>query len=538
MAYTISDSCFSCGTCKPRCPKGAIHSEDGSFWIEQGLCNNCKDIAPEPICIVQCPVSSPMPVKAKKGRYKRVKRSEASLDLFSNGKNSPFASSMVVWEACKLLSGAPTLPWQVHEDNSLLYHRQVKQGRGHLNFRVVDKLSLELDNPQEGNFLSTPEALEDLDLRSACLHLIYAAYATTLENPWEESFVINDQQIETYLGLDKRKDLSKATKLTLIKNLVQTPCQVMVGINWPKQGKIPSILLEESPLWHLVYTRHHFQEDENGCKHLIGLTFRIKAGAWAKYFLNRAGYRQRTAFYQYGALPKFIPTTVMSMWQQHQGAVRMLLWLLFKAKIGRKQCITTSTLLQVAYGQDKIDEATLDRDYRKRLVRKFEGDLEVLNHYGIKAIFDPVTYPEEIQPLWAKLEALPDDAEEALEFWLKDGSGSRSLTDAAPRGKWTQLLKARILEFQFPPDWEEQLVKYEQKKQQKINKKRKVKPNLPSLSGEVILSARKQQGMSQRELAQKLGKSQSWIRDLERGRFAAKCEDQKRLRQVLAIQQD
>ncbi len=379
-------------------------------------------------------------------------------------------------------------------------------------------------------------ATPTVDLRSAGLHLIYAAYAMTLENPWEETFVISDQQIESYLGLDKRKDLSKPVKLTLIKTLVQTPCRVMVGIDWPRQGKIPEFAVEESPLWHLIETQHHFQEDDQGCKHLIGLTFHLQAGIWAKYFLNRVGYRKRTAFYQYGTLPKFILTTVMSIWQQHPGAVRILLWLLFKAKIGRKQCITTSTLMQVAYGQEKIDQATLEREHRKRLVRKFEGDLEVLDHYEIKAIFDPVTYPPEIQPLWAKLADLPDDAEEALEFWLKDGSQTQRLTDAAPRGKWTQLLKARILQFEFPPDWEEQLVKFEQKKQQKTAKRRKVKQAAPRLSGEIILSARKRQGLSQRELAQRLGKSQSWIRDLERGRFAAKFEDQTRLRKVLEIE--
>jgi hypothetical protein len=52
------------------------------------------------------------------------------------------------------------------------------------------------------------------------VHLILAAYALTLDCPWEETIVISDQQIEQYLGLDKRKDLSKLEKLTLIKELV------------------------------------------------------------------------------------------------------------------------------------------------------------------------------------------------------------------------------------------------------------------------------------------------------------------------------
>jgi transcriptional regulator with XRE-family HTH domain len=55
------------------------------------------------------------------------------------------------------------------------------------------------------------------------------------------------------------------------------------------------------------------------------------------------------------------------------------------------------------------------------------------------------------------------------------------------------------------------------------------------LIGEQILRARKNLNLSQRELAKLAGKSQSWIRDIEKGRLKAKSKDQVVLRKVLGI---
>jgi hypothetical protein len=173
-----------------------------------------------------------------------------------------------------------------------------------------------------------------------------------------------------YLGLDKRKDLSKAAKLTLIKTLVQQPCKLLASIDWPRQGRIASFNVAEDRIWHLVAIDNHFQEDELGYKHLVGMTFRIRAGMWAQYFLNKQGYKKYVAYYQYGTLPKFLLTTVMTIWHQHEGTVRMMLWLLFKTKMGKQQRITIPTLMYVAYGEAKVIEASLNREKRKRLLRR------------------------------------------------------------------------------------------------------------------------------------------------------------------------
>ena len=95
-------------------------------------------------------------------------------------------------------------------------------------------------------------------------------------------------------------------------------------------------------------------------------------------------------------------------------------------------------------------------------------------------------------------------------------------------------MKARILNFELPQEWEEQLIKFEQKKQRKTQRKTR-NPKISQLSAEQILDARKRKGLSQRALAKEIGKSQSWIRDLENGRFSAKPEDREILKTVLEL---
>lgn len=526
MPYTIpNNSCVGCDNCRPQCPTGAIRIEDNEYWVDPGLCNNCEGYYSEPQCVIACPTNSPIPWQAKKGRCKVEPRDASSLDLFSNGKNNPFASAIAIWEACNVLAQRTSLHWETDEEGYISYSRQVNQGRGAIAFHIQDPLKV-------NDKATDIAAIEGLDIRAACIHLIFAAYATALEQPWEQEFAIDERQIEKYLGMEKRKDLSKAAKLALMKNIVQQACSLIISIDWPQQGRINGFSVVGSRLWHLVDIQHHFQEDNLGCKYLIGLTFKVKAGVWAQYFLNKQACKERTAFYQYGSLPKTLLTTVMSIWQQHEGAVRLMLWLLFKTKMGKEQRITIPTLLRIAYGEEKVALASRQREERKRLLRTFESDLEILNHYGMKPLFDPVTYPPEIQPLWAKLIDLPEDPDEALEFWTNDGGSETRLTDTGPRGKWNLLMNARILAFELPPEWEQQISESEKKKTRTAKAKRKPKAT-NDLLGEQILQARKNLNLSQRELAKLTGKSQSWIRDIENGRLKAKLEDQVLLRKVL-----
>jgi DNA-binding transcriptional regulator YiaG len=526
----------------PQCPTDAIKREGKELWIDPMLCNNCEGYAAKPQCVTVCPIDfPPMPLQAKKGRHKASLRTLPSPNLFANGKSSPFASAIAVWEACNILAQRRSLPWKMDADGRLCYERQVNGGRGTISFRLTNALDTDAVAPADG--AADQAEIASWDVRAACLHLIYAAHAMALEKPWEQEFIISDRQIEAYLGLEKRKDLNKLAKLTLIKELAQQPCKLQLDINWFQQGRVRGFSLERSRLWHLLEIQHHFQEDDLGCKHLIGLTFRLKVGEWSKYFLNQQGARESTAFYQYSSLPKSLLWMVTSNWQQHEGACRMLLWLLFKTKMGNEQRLTIATLMRIAYGEAKVLQAATQREERKRLLRSFESDLEILNQYGLKPVFDPVTYPPDIQPLWVKLAELPDDAEAALEFWTNDGSNQSRLTDAAPRNKWNRLMQARLLCFELPEGWENQATQATKKKLRQSQRQNQARSRTDKsvlvqrspLSNEQIVAARKSLQLSQRDLATRVGKSQSWVRDIESGRLQVGFKDQQLLLKVFGM---
>ncbi len=52
MAFVISDSCISCGTCAGNCPVGAISEGDGQFVIDADSCISCG------ACAGNCPVGA------------------------------------------------------------------------------------------------------------------------------------------------------------------------------------------------------------------------------------------------------------------------------------------------------------------------------------------------------------------------------------------------------------------------------------------------------------------------------------------------
>ena len=52
MAYVISDSCISCGSCAGQCPVNAIAEGDGQFEIDEATCISCGS------CAGVCPVGA------------------------------------------------------------------------------------------------------------------------------------------------------------------------------------------------------------------------------------------------------------------------------------------------------------------------------------------------------------------------------------------------------------------------------------------------------------------------------------------------
>ncbi|MGM0379293.1 MAG: DUF362 domain-containing protein [Bacillota bacterium] len=52
MAYTITDSCISCGACESECPVSCISAGDDKYDIEADACIDCG------ACASVCPVDA------------------------------------------------------------------------------------------------------------------------------------------------------------------------------------------------------------------------------------------------------------------------------------------------------------------------------------------------------------------------------------------------------------------------------------------------------------------------------------------------
>jgi hypothetical protein len=431
-------------------------------------------------------------------------RPKTNPDLFSDSETTRMASALPIWEASNVLAQNSNLPWIADPQGRLCYAKDIGDGKGAVHFWVTENIEDEYPAALAG--AAALAVVESFDIRAACMHLIYAAHATQLEKPWEQELVIDDRQLEAYLGLKKRTDKNRQSKLALIEELVKQPCKITTFISWSAPGK-KQVTIEEGRLWHLLGTRYHYQQDINGNKELIGMTFIVRAGLWAKYFLNEEGRKNKTAYYQYGTLPRMLLESVMSIWQHHPGAARLMVWLLFKTQFSRSQPLSVQALMEIAYGEQKIEQAKRNSELRKKLANTWDDDLLTLHERGWQLRFDPETYPLEIRP---------------------SGFGRENLQ--RPRGFFDRLLSARL--WITPEDTlVNEVAAIKEIEPEMAEQLTACQPDL-MLSGAQVRALRTSRGWSQRKLAALSGLSQGLISLIENNERNISAENEATLRQT------
>lgn len=508
---------------------------------------------------------------ARRGRPHSFKRPSTSPDLFPDGTTDRMASNRLIWEGCNILTQGENLPWISSGEGSPYYESPVAKGKGYISFWVANDLYADHPEVLEGEVALA--LIEQFDIRAACMHLIYAAHATQLERPWEQSFVLSDIQLERYLGLDQNKKMNKQQKLQFMLDLAKQPCRLLVYVSYPEQGKVPMFTVSRTWLWEIAEPSLHFQEclqDENGNhvgkKQLVGFTLKIRCGHWAEYFLNKEKLQDKSGYYEYGILSKELLHDLMSTWHHHEGAARLMTWLLFKTKVNRNSPLIVETLMKVAFGEDALQAARESSKERKRIVRLWLTSLKTLLEKRWRIAPDPDTYPFQYwveEPNSQSIAQIPDDPDEAVEFWVKDAQAEEGtrITDSRKRlrGSFEQLLNGRlwiqppteiadkldaIAEHRrtaFKETVQRKLPSVEPTSQSKASHPKHSRSGISQLtqtktksssvieSGEQLRQWRISQGWSQSVLADKLGRSPSWVKMVESGKRKIQPEDQSKL---------
>lgn len=512
---------------------------------------------------------------SRRGRHQSIKRPVTSPDIFPDGTINRMASNRLIWEGCNILTQAENLGWVQSEDGSPVYESSVAKGKGFVSFWVTNDLFSKYPAALEGE--AALALIEQFDIRAACMHLIYAAHATQLDRPWEQSFVLSDSQLERYLGLDQNRNFkNKQQKLQLMLELAKQPCHLLVYVSWPDQGKVKAFNISRTWLWEIAEPVMHFQEcleDEDGKavgeKQLVGFTLRIRCGYWAQYFLNQERIQDKLGYYEYGILSQGLLTDIMSTWHHHEGAARLMTWLLFKTKVNRNSPLIIETLMKVAFGEKLVEDAKAGFRQRSKLVRLWLTSLKVLIEKGWRLTPDPDTYPMQY---WiesqesAPLAQIPDDPEQAAAFWAEDATKAKGqrLTDLTKRTRqsFDQLLTSKLW-IQPPSAIAEKLDAIDEyRKPQRGKFTAKAASTLASLSenaeavlsanvldkkgkslgstgkaptevtGELVKQQRAARRLSQRDLASLTGISQKMISMIENGDRTISPTNRERLLQV------
>ncbi|MBV9389364.1 MAG: helix-turn-helix transcriptional regulator [Chroococcidiopsidaceae cyanobacterium CP_BM_ER_R8_30] len=415
--------------------------------------------------------------------------------LFPDGQTSRAALSLVMRGIAEVLSQKMDLPWKADAEGTLSYEKAVQNGKGNIWYYVTD--SPEKPHPVPLAEEAALAVVDQLDPRAGAIHLIYCAQAAELEKPWESDFVIDDSQLLEYTGLSKRRDLSRHKQLQILYDLLRQPAQILAYIAWPKQGKVGAFTVADLRIWDITVLRD-FETDKAGNQRLIGLRVIGKPGGWAKYFLNESEY-----YYQTGIITKKTVQKLFSIGKQNVGAARILIWLTFQTQPGFRDCLVGKTLMEIAYGSDRVAVAEQDRQLRRQLADDFETDLKVIKEAGWQL----------------ELETGPD--------WLKGNNGTKR-----PIGFWSELLNARW-RFHLPSEAQKHLTK-PLSQPRAINFPKKQHQN-QSPPGTVIREARKAKGWSRAFFAATMGKSISWVDAVETGHRQVSQKDLPKLVKKLEL---
>lgn len=251
------------------------------------------------------------------------------------------------------------------------------------------------------------EIIQKFNPEVAYMFLVFASCATDLDQPWSGAFTIKGTDLIKTFGWSNRTDLSLGKKLKKLGMLAQQVAHLSITINqldlkrmkysaeiqamWQLKlqytGQLSLVLEHNNP----ARINHEFDDPTE-------LFITVGANDWVRPFQDLENYR---SLYEYGLLAK---STLQINPYQNPIAARLavLLTIMSRIKIDGEYKVQT-LLKRIGYlSETQLQDLqrTGNRYKRKELIEQWDNALLTLQDLGWQIYFEPVTYPESIQPIW------------------------------------------------------------------------------------------------------------------------------------------
>ncbi|MBD2772514.1 helix-turn-helix domain-containing protein [Iningainema tapete] len=472
----------------------------------------------------------PQAAKTNKHLRKTKKLPLTESPLFTNKNDEMTATSAPIISATQAYLKHPD--WSEYDNGSLYFQKPFGKGR-YIEFYILHKQE---HQPQYICNSAEHKILEQYGVMAARLHAVFATYAALQAQPWKQPFVLQGSELIKILKVYKSKKLTKSQKLKAIADLAVVVGTLGAVIHW-YEGELNLCIKERCLLWIVSvqeYSQPNLFADSD---ELYEVIIRVQPGLWTYNFLNYQGEQSRTALYQYG----FIPKQVFDIDpHRHKLASSLALYIIQNSRAHKSGIYTINSLLSNVMPSSDIEQALSDYRYGARLKETLEEALLILkDKVGIKIEFDDRTYPIWLRPSWAMPDELSNLPTKQRNQQLL---GTKRLPDNYIQNS---LFPAKLI-FKLPPEIQRNLNKFKTSKTNppKKNSQCQTKnhpsstsastnelvetppqasttpqiielPQTSKLTGDIVRQARTAMHMNQRQLAQAIGMSQSWVRDIE-----------------------
>jgi len=234
------------------------------------------------------------------------------------------------------------------------------------------------------------------------LQLIFAARTMDEHEPWNSTFTLRATDIIQLLGWDKNHSTSLPEKRNAIASTAYALSCLLVKSVWI-EGRGNRTVDASTPtgrMWDVLIDPHGQIDWVTGkIERPDEVYVTVSPGLWTKHFLNRAGSKAKAALHQFGYLAK----DILRIDPYHNEiALRLAIQLTLDARVRiRNQNpydYRVLNLLEEVLPKTEIEKALQDKHRARDLKNRWNKALKLLISLGWQIEFDPVSYPDWLQP--------------------------------------------------------------------------------------------------------------------------------------------